>query len=104
MIRFDNPGNTADLLKGLLELYNDGIQSPLYFFPKTLTEYCESDESKREQKARIAFEGAFSSFGDRENVFIQTLLGPEVSFSHDLLKERFIAVIESMVANMREEV
>jgi exodeoxyribonuclease V gamma subunit len=104
LIRFDDPGNHVELLAGLVQLYKEGLVKPLHFFPNTLTEYCENKDSGRDSRARLAFEGGYNKYGERENMFTQSLLGPDASFSAEYLDERFVAVIEAMLANKAEVV
>lgn len=103
LIRFDDPGNATEILTGFVQLYREGLLSPLHFFPNTLTEFSENDDSKRDHKARLAFEGAYLTYGERENIFVQTLLGPSAAFSHTFLEDRFLAITDAMIANKKEE-
>ncbi|TVQ00267.1 MAG: exonuclease V subunit gamma [Balneolaceae bacterium] len=104
LVRFNDPGNTDELLNVLLQLYKEGQVKPLKFFTNSLVEYSENDDSSREYKARLAFEGGYNRYGERENIFVQSLLGPDVSFSEEFLDERFLAVIDAMLTSKEEVV
>tara|TARA_R100001143_G_C3360893_1_gene135508 strand:- start:5485 stop:8676 length:3192 start_codon:yes stop_codon:yes gene_type:complete len=93
------------ILRKLISLYQKGQSEPLLFFPKSLYEYKENEgkgkpEDECVQKAAQVFEGNDFSFGESSDLSIQMLLGPEVAFDPEWLKDEYLAVMNDMFEHL----
>jgi exodeoxyribonuclease V gamma subunit len=101
---FRSVENPELILRDLIDLYRQGLTEPQYFFPKTLFKYEDRVRDGKDDafvKAASTFEGGWNR-GEKEDRFIQTLIGAEVSFQNDFIKDRYRQVIGRMIDHMVE--
>lgn len=92
------------MLNDLIDLYREGLAKPQPFFPKSLYTYEKRQRDEKDDayaKAASVFEGGWHR-GEREDRFIQALLGSEVSFRNEFLTERFREVVGQMTDHMED--
>lgn len=93
------------ILKDLIDLYQQGQTEPQQFFPKTLFTFEDRERSNRSdayKKAATTFEGGWHR-GEREDRFIQMMLGTEASFQNNFIQKRYRQIIARMMDHMEEE-
>lgn len=103
-VAFKPAENPGEILNKIVSLYQKGQSEPLLFFPKSLYTYLEAQENKKNDDplwaAANEFEGSDYSFGERSDLSIQMILGPEASFDKDYLNEELLSVINVMADHM----
>ena len=62
------------ILQDLLQLYWQGLQKPLHFFPKSSLAYMEADEKQDPlKKARQRWEGSDNQWGESRDIYYQVV-------------------------------
>lgn len=103
------PGNPHEILSDLVDLYLQGLQTPLRFFPRTSWEWWSqyrSDDSRRHQatdKARRIWEGdpRSSATPEQEDPSLQTVFGHEenpLTPEFEALAVQFFQTVDSSKA------
>ncbi|MEX0823090.1 MAG: exodeoxyribonuclease V subunit gamma [Balneolaceae bacterium] len=102
-IRFKPIDQSDEILQILAGIYEDGIKEPLYLFPKTQAEYQEAIINNKnkppEQYAKSEFEGGFKKHGEREDVYITTLIGENTEFRDEFLRGEHQKIVKLMLEN-----
>lgn len=102
-IKFGPIDQPVEILQNLAGIYEAGIKEPLYFFPKTQAEYQEAilknKNKSPEQYAKSEFEGGFKKHGEREDVYITTLIGEHTEFRDEFLTGEHQKIIKLMLEN-----
>lgn len=105
-IVFKPSENPEEMLRKLISLYQKGVSEPLLFFPKSLYAFKENErngkhETECVQSAAAVFEGNdFNISGERSDLSIQLLLGPDAPFDPAWLKEDFIEVMDDLFEHL----
>lgn len=102
-IRFKPIVQSKEILQSLVGVYEDGIKEPLHLFPKTQAEYqdaiLKNKNKPPEQYAKSEFEGGFKKYGEREDVYITTLIGENTEFRDEFLRGAHQKMIKLMLEN-----
>lgn len=104
--RFKPVENSDELLSELISLYRQARTKPLYFFPKTLSDFEQesrekNDENRGVKKAKDTFEGGYFS-GEREELSISLLMGEDALFNLENVDENSRNIFRQMWDHMEE--
>ena len=106
LFRFKPVEDPRDELNKYITLYQNGSCEPVYFFPGTLYAYMSEKKTGKtdaRRKAIEAFEGSdWNPFSEKNDEYIQALMGDNAAFSDDFLKEEYKAMVGQMIDHMEE--
>lgn len=98
--------NSEEILTELIEFYREGLTEPQTFFPQTLYAYEERERDPYRDGAIYQAAKAFNtdgfSFGENNDLAIQTLLGQGVEFKEEFITGRYRQIIGRMMDYMEE--
>lgn len=96
--------NASNILTELIDFYREGLSEPQTFFPQTLYAYEERKRDKYRNGALYQAAKKFNtddfSFGENNDLAIQTLLGHGIEFQEEFITDRYRAIIGLMMDHM----
>lgn len=99
--------NADEILAELIDLYREGLIQPQTFFPQTLYAHEERERDEYRNGALNVAAKAFNTddftFGENNDLSIQTLLGQGVEFQKEFITDRYRQIIGSMLDHMEED-
>lgn len=103
-VRFKPVEAPQKYLSPFIKQYQIGQHEPLLFFPKTIYKYEETDRSNKKNDpitdAKTEFEGYYKKIGERMNINVKALLGPDASFKSAYVEEPYRSHISTMMDHM----
>lgn len=107
-ITYSKVRNPSGYIQPYLELFEECTSRPVPFYPETVHAYVANLEKGEEQaldKAAEAFEGTGYKYSraERDDLYSSVMMGTDVSFSDELLDDRFCSLIADMLKHVREE-
>jgi exodeoxyribonuclease V gamma subunit len=100
--RFKKAANADELLSDLLAGYESGLEIPLPFFPKTAYEYVLHlpDENTALAKADGAWKSGYQKYGENEDTYIKTMLGPNPELNIEEWEQTFSRFMQPMIDHL----
>ncbi len=103
---FKSVQNAEETLAELVYFYSEGLSKPQTFFPQTLYAYEERERDPYRNGALHEAAKAFNtndfSFGENNDLAIQTLLGQGIEFQEEFITDRYRRIIGRMMDHMEE--